>query len=92
MSDARSGLDRPDGVFKTYDVFSPEGAWLHEASLVFPGDPDYDDLIFLADGRVLMIRGLVLARLTASGSQGAVFDEEGGEGELEVICCRPRES
>lgn len=85
---ARSGLAQPAGVFKTYDVFSADGAWLREVRVAVDGDPAYDDLIFLDDGRVLLVKGLVLARLTASGSQGAVFDEAGGEGELEVICCR----
>jgi len=85
---ARSDLDLPAGVFKSYDVFTPEGVWLREAQVRCPGDPVHDDLIFLGDGRVLMVRGLVLARLTASGSQGAVFDEDDVPEAQEVICYR----
>lgn len=85
---ARSGRDQPDGVFKTYDVFSKEGEWLEEVSVVCEGDPGHDDLIFLDDGRVLFVRGLVLARLTASGSEGAVFDEDDVPEAQEVVCYR----
>ena len=52
-------------------------------------DPDHDGLIFLDDGRVLLVRGLQLARLTASGNGGNVVDEEEeGAWEIEIICCR----
>ncbi len=85
---ARSDLDPPAGIFKSYDVFGPGGEWLHEAHVRCPGDPGHDDLVFLGDGRVLMVRGMVLARLTASGSQGAVFDEDDVPEAQEVICYR----
>lgn len=85
---ARSDQDLPAGVFKSYDVFSPEGQWLHRAQVRCPGDPVHDDLVFLGDGRVLLVRGMVLARLTASGSQGAVFDEDDVPEAQEVICYR----
>jgi hypothetical protein len=85
---ARSGRDQPEGVFKSYDVFRSDGTWLREAQVVCAGDVHHDDLIFLGDGRVLFVRGLVLARLTASGSEGAVFDEEDVPEAQEVICYR----
>ena len=69
----------------SYDVFDPDGKWQHEVQIRNEADPAHDGLIFLDDGRILLVKGLVLARLTASGSQGAVFDEEGQAGELEVL-------
>jgi hypothetical protein len=83
---ARSDEDRPAGVFKTYDVFDGDGAWRRRVSVACAGDPRHDDLIFLDDGRVLFVRGLVLARLTASGSEGAVFDEDDVPEAQEVVC------
>ena len=88
VSHNRSGHDLPEGVFTSFDSFDMDGRWQQVVHLEAEGNPDYDGLIFLNDDRVLLVKGLVLARLTASGSQGAVFDEEGGEGEMEVICCR----
>lgn len=88
VSHNRSGHDRPAGVFTSYDTFDAAGRWLQEVRVACDGDPAYDGLIFLADDRVLLVRGLVLARLTATGSQGAVFEEAGGAGEMAVICCR----
>jgi hypothetical protein len=82
---------QPSGVMVAYDVFDEAGRWLHEVQIKADADPAHDGLIFLDDGRILLVKGLVLARMTASGSQGAVFDEDGQAGELEVICCRPVE-
>jgi hypothetical protein len=84
----RSTHDLPEGIFTEYDTFDPQGRWRQRVRVACDGDPDYDGLIFLNDDRVLLVKGLVLARLTATGSQGAVFEEDGGEGEMEVVCCR----
>lgn len=83
---ARSDDGQPAGVFKTYDVFAGDGRWLRQVSVVCDGDTRHDDLLFLDDGRVLFVRGLVLARLTASGSEGAVFNEDDVPEAQEVVC------
>ncbi len=85
---AASGRDLPDGVFTSYDVFDAQGHWLHEMHVRCEADPDHDGLIFLNDGRVLLVRGLQLARLTASGNGGQVTEEEDGVWAMEIICCR----
>ena len=88
---ARSGRDLPDGVFTSYDVFDASGLWLHELHVRCEADPDHDGLIHLDDGRVLLVRGLQLARLTASGDGGQVTEEGDGAWAMEVICCRVSE-
>ncbi len=90
VAHARSGLDLPDGVFINYDVFDKDGRWSHELHVRCEADADHDGLIFLDDGRVLLVKGLQMARLTASGNGGSVGDEEDGLMTIEVICCRPR--
>jgi hypothetical protein len=85
---SRSGRDQSPGVLLTYDLFDSQGRYLQEVSIACEGDPNYDGLIFLEDGRVLLVKGLVLARMTSSGSQGAVYGDEEETGPLEVICCR----
>ena len=85
---SRSGRDQPPGVFMSYDTFDPDGRYRQEVRVTATADPDQDGLIFLDDGRVLLVEGLVLARLTATGSQGAVFGEEDESGPMVVRCCR----
>lgn len=92
VASSRSGRDLPDGILARYDVFSPEGTWSREVQVRADADPEQDGLIFLDDGRVLLVRGLQLARLTASGNGGSVVDEEEeGAWEIEVSCCRIRD-
>jgi hypothetical protein len=88
VSHARSSRDLPDGVFTRYDVFGADGRWLHEMHVRCTANPDHDGLIWLDDGRVLLVKGLQLAQLTASGTGGAVSEETDGAAALEVICCR----
>ncbi len=84
---SRSTIGQPDGVLVTYDVFDPQGQYLQEVSVVCEGDPLYDGLQFLDDGRVLLIKGYVLALWTSRGAQNVNFDEDGGGESMEVICC-----
>jgi hypothetical protein len=85
---ARSMRDLPDGVFARYDVFDASGHWRERLDVRCEASPDHDGLIWLDDGRVLLVRGLQLARLTASGNGGAVTDEDDGAWAIEVVCCR----
>jgi len=88
VASSRSALDLPDGVFARYDVFDKEGKWLHELDIRCEADQDHDGLIWLDDGRILLVKGLQMARLTASGNGGSVGEEEDGEEVMEIICCR----
>lgn len=88
VAHSRSGLDLPEGVFSSYDVFDPDGTWSHELHVRCEANGDHDGLIFLDDGRVLLVKGLQLAQLTASGNGGTVGEEEDGATAIEVICCR----
>jgi hypothetical protein len=88
VAHAASGRDLPDGVLTRYDVFDPSGLWSHDLLVRCQADRAHDGLIWLDDGRVLLVRGLQLARLTASGNGGQVTDEADGAWAIEVICCR----
>ncbi len=89
VAHSRSGIDLPDGVFTSYDIFDTDGTWSHELHVRCDADPNQDGLIFLDDGRVLLVKGLQMARLTASGNGGAVGEEEDGQMTIEIICCQP---
>lgn len=90
VAHSRSGLDLPEGVFTSYDIFDRDGLWTHELQVRCDADPERDGLIFLDDGRLLLVKGLQLARLTASGNGGTVGEDDEGAMAIEVICCRPR--
>lgn len=82
---SRSNRHQPDGVFLTLDLYSPEGAWQREVSLRCEGDPICDGIRFLGDGRVLLIKGFVVARLACLGGAGASFGEDDAD-TVEIIC------
>jgi hypothetical protein len=85
---SRSGRNQPRGILLTYDLFGPEGRYLQQVSVACEGDPAFDGLELLPDGRVLLIKGYVLARMASLDARGVSFGEEDESGPLEVICCR----
>jgi len=77
---SRSYLDQPAGIMLTYDVFGPDGRWLHQKSVACAGNGHRDRLVPLADGRWLRLVGAVV---------GYSPPEGGGEEEddlMEIIC------
>lgn len=88
VASSRTSLDLPEGIFARYDVFDPQGRWSHQLDIRCEADQDQDGLIFLDDGRILLVKGLQMALLTASGNGGTVTEEEDGADLMEIICCR----
>jgi hypothetical protein len=85
--------EQPAGVFQTYDVFDASGRFTRQVALACPGDPLADGLFRLADGRVVVVRGLHASAVAMVGSVGTRSDADTGEAPvLEVICYRPRSS
>jgi hypothetical protein len=86
---SRSTREQPEGVLQTYDVFDPDGNFLYEAAVACPGDPQDDRVFFLGDGRLVHVKGVIGAAVSAVGLAGR--SEEGDEEEtapLEVVCYR----
>jgi len=84
---SRSNRDQADGVFLTLDLYDPAGRWQREVSLRCEGNPTSDGIRFLGDGRVLLIKGFVVARLACLGGASASFGEDDAE-TVEIICYR----
>jgi hypothetical protein len=84
---SRSNRGQDDGVFLTLDLYTPDGTWLREVSLRCEGNPISDGIRFLGDGRVLLIKGFVVARLACLGGASASFGEDDAE-TVEIICYR----
>lgn len=85
---SRSAEDRPDGVMQTYDVFDGNGRYVQEVSVACEGNPEFDGLEFLADGRVLLIKGYVLAAMARSDLGNVPLGEDEESSQIEIICCR----
>lgn len=84
----RGGDDLPAGVLQKYDLFDSEGKYLQEVSIACEGNPLYDELEFLDDGRVLIIKGYVLTQLAGYEFGTINWGDEEETSETEVICCR----
>lgn len=84
----RGGDDLPDGVLQKYDLFDPDGHYLQEVLVACEGNPLYDELEFLDDGRVLIIKGYVLTQLAGYEFGTINWGDEEETAETEVICCR----
>jgi len=82
---SRSNRDLPDGTFLSLDLYDPEGNWLREVRLICEGSPVSDGVRFLRDGRILLIKGFVVARLACLGSGTATLGEDDTE-TIEIIC------
>ena len=84
---ARSNRNLPAGVFQKLDLYDAHGTWQREVSLACEGSPVSDGLRFLGDGRVLLIKGFVVARLACLGSGMATLGEDDTD-RIEIICYR----
>jgi len=88
IADSRS--ERHEGVFRRYDVFAPDGAWLREVDLVIPGDNSEDGLLPLGDGRFVHVIGMessAESMRAGFGHEGEQDDEDSGlDDPLEVVC------
>jgi len=85
---SRSGDNLPEGIVSTYDLFDPKGRYLQEVSFACEGNPLYDELEFLVDGRVLLIKGAVLSRWSTFDFGTVDWNDEEDVTPMEVICYR----
>jgi hypothetical protein len=83
---SRSADDRAPGVMQTYDVFAPDGDFLRQVSLVCEGDPIDDGLVFLDDGRVLLIKGFAEAAMARTDLGNVPLGEEQEADPMEFVC------
>ena len=84
---SRSNRDLPDDTFLSLDLYDAQGHWQREVRLVCEGSSVSDGFRFLGDGRILLIKGFVVARLACLGSGTATLGEEETES-IEGICYR----
>jgi hypothetical protein len=83
---SRSDEDLPDGVMQSYDLFDPTGLYLRRVFIECEGNPEYDGLRFLPDGRLLLMKGLVLASMAQSDLGNIPLGEDEESSNMEFIC------
>lgn len=88
---SRADENLPPGVMQAYDLFDADGRYLREVRVRCEGDPDRDGLELLPDGRVLLIRGLVLASMMQSDLGSIPLGEDEEIGPMEFVCYRVRD-
>lgn len=77
----------PQGVFTSYDVFSPDGVYQKKLDIVCEGDPRKDFLFFAGDDLAFVVTGFWDAALSQFGGTGATDEDEEPE-PMSVICYR----
>ncbi len=83
---SRGAEGRDAGVMQTYDVFDTGGAFTERVSLACEGDPERDGLVFLDDGRILLIKGFVEAGMARTDLGNVPLGEEEGAEPMEIVC------
>ena len=81
---SRGGLDAPDGVLGTFDVFDQDGRFVRQTVLKGEGSIERDGLYFVGD-RLFVVTSLVSARRAMyGGGEGGEEDEDAEP--MAVIC------
>jgi hypothetical protein len=91
VRNARSGIDQPDGVMLTLDVFDAAGHYVNQVSFACDGDGTYDGFFLLGNDRVLVVKSFVDSmRDWFGGGRGPISQGEDAEepGPVEIICYR----
>jgi hypothetical protein len=88
---SRGGYEQPEGVFYTWDVFTPDGHFLKQVAAVCAGDGDDDYLIWTPRGDAVQVTGFTDAVRSLQGG-GAADDEDAEAAPMEVVYYRRAES
>jgi len=83
VESSRSGRDQPEGVFYTWDVFTPDGHFVEQVAARCPGDGEEDMMLWTKDGAI-QVTGFISAVLSLQGG-GAAGDEDEEAVPMEII-------
>ncbi len=83
---SRGGVDQPEGVLFTWDVFDADGHFIKQVAARCPGDGTEDVVLWRGDYAV-QVTGFYEAVRSLQGGGGAGAEDDEGEAEpMEVIC------
>jgi len=78
------GIEQPEGVFYTWDVFSPDGHFIEQVAAHCEGDGD-EDLMLWTKTSAIQITGFKSALQSLQGGGGAAEEEDEEAEPMEVI-------
>jgi len=83
--------DLPEGIYRSYDVFDPQGHYLEVIHLAAALDDHVDALIRLSDGRWVIIKNIwpALASMYGVSEDDENEQAEDEDAPLKVICLHP---
>jgi hypothetical protein len=88
VENSRSSEAGPDEAMLTYDVFDAEGRFDRQVALIGEGDPQDDQLFWVRDDMVVLIKGSIPALYAAMAEGAQELDEETESEPMEVVCFR----
>ena len=54
---SRSGVNQPDGIMLSYDIFNSDGKFIKQYAFACDGDTEHDLMFFIDDNRCLLVKG-----------------------------------
>jgi hypothetical protein len=85
VTSSRSGVDQPEGVMTTWDVFTPDGHFAETVSAACPGDGENDLIIWTPDGAAVQVTGFTEAVQALQNQNGGGGDEDDDDEEAEPM-------
>jgi len=73
---SRSTVTQPEGIFHTWDVYTPDGQFTRQVAVGCPGNPLTDRLVFLDDKRAVLLEGFEEAAIAMAGSVSEAADDD----------------
>lgn len=84
VTTSRSGIDQPEGVLNTFDVFDPDGHFIRQVQVHVEGDGEDDALFFAPGGDAVLVTGFAPA-LRSLQNQGGSGEDDEEAAPMEVI-------
>jgi hypothetical protein len=84
VGSSRSGVDQPEGIIITWDVFNPDGKFIKQLSLKGDGDGEQDAFFPVKGGGFVQVTGFTEA-ITALQNGGQAGSEEDVDDEAEPM-------
>ncbi len=86
VTNSYSGVEQPEGILTTWDVFTPDGHFVKTVSAKVDGDGENDLIIWTPRGDAVMVTGFTEAveAMQSRGAGGGEEDEEEAE-PMEII-------
>jgi hypothetical protein len=73
---SRSGIDQPEGIMLSYDIFNNDGEFINQYAFACDGDTKHDLMFFIDDNRCLLVKGFHDSLASMQGVSTTEDEEE----------------